>query len=114
MSKRVFKLLIEHWRNKTFISDGIRITFRIECCPIIISSLGSFQQATELSAKSNCHLIETRTTDSSIAERTTAAETSTVPSTTERSTLKLYTTQPSSTVEKTIPNVSVRKDQMCK
>ena len=101
MSKRVFQLIREEWRKKTFFSDGVRITYQIECCPIIISP-------TELSAKSNCHVIETRSTDSS------TTETSTVPSTTERSTLKLYTTQPSSIVETTIPNVSVREDQMCK
>ena len=89
--------------NRTYISDGDRITYRIECCPIIISP-------TELGAKSNCHLIETRTTDSGTAEQTTTAE----ASTTERTTLKLYTTQPSSIVETTIPNVSVREDQMCK
>ena len=82
--------------NRTVVSDGVRITYRIECCPIIIST-------TELSSKSNCHFIETRTTDSGSAEQTT-----TVESTTERLTLKPSTTEPSSTVQTTS-----RKDQVC-
>ena len=82
MSDRVFQLAREHWKNRTISSNGVRTTYRVECCPIIINS-------TELGTKSNCHIIRTISRDGN-------------------------TTEPPLEVEATLPNVSRRKDQMCK
>ena len=99
MSGRVFQLAREYWTNRTISWNGLRITYRVECCPIIISP-------TRLGTKSNCHIIETISRDINTIERTTTEEYSTTPDPS--------TTESPLEAETTLPPVSVRKDQVCK
>ena len=105
MSKRVFQLAREYWTNRTISFNGFRRTYRVECCPKIISPI-------KLDTKSNCHIIETISRDINTKERTTTAaqRTTTAYSTTAES---FTTTKPLLEVKTTLPNVSVRKDQVC-
>ena len=72
LSDRVFQLVREHWKNRTISSNGVRTTYRVECCPIIINS-------TELDTKSNCHIIETISWNINTTEPLLEAETTLPP-----------------------------------